>query len=149
MFKNDGVKVQEYVYDVAVDGGGTGAKTLSSKAGAQPLPVGAIVKAVHAKVVTAFTSGGSATLEWGNSADADGYSGVAKAVASLTANSVFNGLEDATNPAALTWNNTDDHPVPYAVVAANSQDFKVNVGTAAMTAGKAVFMVEFYYPSLP
>ena len=148
MFSNDGVKVQEYVYEVAVDGGGTGAKDLSAKANKAKLPVGAIVKAVHMKVVEQFTSGGSATLAWGNSADADGYSGVAKAVAALTDNAVFNGLEDATNPAALLWHNTDDHPVPYAVVAANTQDFKVDVGTAAMTAGKAVFLVEYYLPSL-
>ena len=79
-FKNDGVQVQEYVYDFADDGGVIGEIVLSDKAGLDPLPVGAIVKSVTAKVLTALTSGGSAVLSWGNGDDADGYSGAAAAV---------------------------------------------------------------------
>lgn len=82
-FKNSGIQVQEYVYDFAVDGGGTGEKFLSSKTGYDPLPVGAIVLGVVAHVVTAVV-GSSSTLAWGNDDNAAGYSGTAIAEASLT-----------------------------------------------------------------
>lgn len=147
MFRNDGMKTQEYVYDFATDGGAISTISLSGKAGAKLLPVGAIVKSVNARVLTACTSGGSATVAWGNTADPDGYSGVAIAVASLTANAVFNGAEDATNPSALLFNNTNDEMKPYAVTStANTQDFSVTIATAALTAGKISFTVEFLLP---
>jgi hypothetical protein len=146
-FKNSGLHVQEYVYDFAVDGGAAGAIDLSAKAGKSPLPVGAIIKGVTAIVETACTSGGSATVAWGPGADADGYSGVALAVASLTANAVFNGYQDATTPSALLWNNTTDAPVEYVVTStANTQTFTMTIATAALTAGKINFMVEYLLP---
>jgi hypothetical protein len=144
-FKNDGVLVQEYVYDFAVDGGAQGEIFLSAKANAQPIPNGAIVKGVTMKVVTAFTSGGSATLAWGNDDDPDGYSGAAIAVASLTDNAVFNGWD---NGAALIWDDSNDHAIYNPVINADDGDFSVTIGTADMTAGKAVFLVEYYSPSL-
>lgn len=144
-FKNDGVQVAEYVYDFAVDGGGTGEKVLSAKANKAPIPVGAIIKAVYLKVVTAFTSGGSATLAWGNGDDADGYSGSAIAVASLTDNALFNGFDNA---AALLWDDTNDRPIPVNVADAADGKVSVTIGTAAMTAGKAIILVEYLQPSL-
>lgn len=144
-FKNDGVMVQEYVYDFNVDGGATGEIFLSSKAGYDPLPLGAIIKGVTARVVTAFTSGGSATLAWGNGDDPDGFSGAAVAVASLTQDSLFNGFD---NGAALLWDDTNDHPIYVPVINEDDGEFSVSIGTAAMTAGKAVFLVEYYLPSL-
>lgn len=137
-FSNE-LHVQELVYDVAVDGGSVGAYDLSAKASKSGMPVGSLVKAVYAKVVTAFTSGGAATLEWGPTADADGYSGAAKAVGALVDDAAFSGQEDS---AALLSGGV------YAVVGASGSDFKVTVGAAAMTAGKAVFMVEYYKPTL-
>lgn len=143
--KNAGVHVQEYVYDFAVDAGSVGEIFLSAKSGKTGIPVGAIITKVTAKVVTAFTSGGSATLAWGNDDDADGYSGTAIAVASLTDNAVFNGWD---NGAALMWDDTNDHAIWVPVLDADDGDFSVTIGTAAMTAGKAIFLVEYYYPSL-
>jgi hypothetical protein len=134
---------QEYLYDFAKDGGAQGTINLSAKAGMPLLPVGAIVKRVIAKVLTAFTSGGSATLAWGNAADPDGYSGAAIAVASLTANAVFNGYD---NGAALLWDDTNDHQIDMNVAVANDQNVSVTIGTADMTAGKMSIMVEFYLP---
>lgn len=122
---------QEYVYDFAVDGGAVGDIVLSDKAGYNALPSGAVVQNVHAWVETACTSGGSATLSWGDNSDVDGYSGTAKAVAALTENAVFSGSADS---AALCPS-----------YAANS-DFSVSVGTAALTAGKVVYRVEYYVP---
>lgn len=144
-FKNDGLHVQEYVYDFAVDGGAQGEIFLSSKAGYAPIPNGAIIKAVTGKVVTAFTSGGSATLVWGNDDDPDGYSGATIAVASLTDNALFNGWDNA---AALIWDDTNDHQIPVAVINEDDGEFSVTIATADMTAGKAIFLVEYLMPSL-
>lgn len=144
-FKNGGVLVQEYVYDFAVDGGATGAITLSAKGNKNPIPVGAVIKRVVGLVKTAFTSGGSATLAWGNGDDADGFSGAAIAVASLTAGAVFNGYD---NGAALIWDDTNDHQIDIYVADAADGAFSVTIGTAAMTAGKMVFMVEYYMPGV-
>ena len=145
-FKNDGVQVQEYVYDFAEDGGAQGEIVLSDKASKDPIPTGAIIKAVHAKVLTALTSGGAATLAWGNGDDADGYSGAAQAVAGFTANALFNGVDNA---AALLWDDTNDHPIPVNVADAADGKFGFTIGAADLTAGKMIFLVEYYMPSLP
>lgn len=139
-FKNDGVQYAEFVYDFSEDGGGTGEIVLSDKARKNPIPVGATIRKVTLKVLTAFASGGSATLAWGNGDDADGYSGAAIAVASLTAGAVFNGWD---NGAALLWDDTNDHAIYQDVADANDGKVSVTIGTAAMTAGKAVVMVEY------
>ena len=143
MFKNDGLHVQEYVYDFSVDGGATGEIVLSTKDNKAALPVGAIIKSVTAHVATQCTSGGSATLAWGNGDDADGYSGAGIAVASLTANALFNGWD---NGAALLWDDTNDHQIPVYVADADAGKFSVTIATAALTAGKVVFMVEYLMP---
>lgn len=138
------VHLQEYVYDFAKDGGAQGAINLHAKDNKAVLPVGAIIKAVTAKVVDAVTSGGSATVAWGNGNDADGYSGAAIAVASLTDNALFNGWDNA---AALLWDDTNDHPIPVYVDAAAAGQFIVTIGTANLTAGKMVFLVEYIMPT--
>lgn len=143
-FKNDGKQVQEYVYDFAVDGGATGEIFLSSKANKNPIPTGAVILSVTAKVLTTFTSGGSATLAWGNDDDPDGYSGTAIAVASLTAGTVFNGWD---NGAALLWDDTNDHDIPVNVADEDDGEVSVTIATAAMTAGKMVIMVEYLMPA--
>ena len=143
--RNSGVQCQEFIYDFSVDGGAQGEIFLSSKAGYAPIPNGAIIKSVTAKVITAFTSGGSATLAWGNDDDPDGYSGSAIAVASLTDNALFNGMD---NGAALLWDDTNDHPIPVAVINEDDGEFSVTIGTADMTAGKAVFLVEYLHPTV-
>jgi len=143
-FSNDGVHVQEYLYDFAVDGGSTAAAiNLSDKAGYDQLPDGAIVKGVTALVLTSL-SGSSSTFSWGDETDVDGYSGSAIAEATLVAGYVANG-ED--NGAVLLWDDTNDHRLyPYANTAAK-RGFTVTIGTADLTAGKVVFMVEYYLPS--
>lgn len=141
-FKNSGLQTQEYVYDFAVDGGTNGAAiTLSNKVGYDPLPVGAVVKSVYAHVVTAVTSGGSATVEWGNGDDADGYSGTAIAKATLVLNYVCN---HAMGAGALLWDNTNDCDIPLYIDDATTGAFKILINTADLTAGKIVFMVDYY-----
>src|SRR5690606_38705839 len=104
-FKNDGVHVQQYVYDFAVDGGVKDANIeLSAKAGYERLPVGAIIKAVTAKVEAAVV-GTSSTLAWGHSANPDAYSGTTIAEASLTLNSIHNGWRTANSE---LWDDSED-----------------------------------------
>lgn len=143
VFSNE-KQLQEYVYDFSVDGGAQGEIVLSDKAGYSALPEGAIVKSVVAWVESACTSAGSATLSWGNSTDVDGYH-AAVAVASLTANAVFNE-QDAT--AALLWDDTNDHQIPYYVdgTAANKA-VSVSIATADLTDGKVRLMVEYIMPT--
>lgn len=143
-FGNNGVQVQEYVYDFAVDGGAASSISLSSKANKDPLPSGAIVMDCVLRVLTAFTSGGSATLAVGNTADPNGYlEGIA--VAALTAGACFTAAQQV---GALLWDNTNDANLAYGVTStANTQDVLVQIATAAMTAGKAVICVEYLYPA--
>jgi hypothetical protein len=133
---------QEYVYDVAVDGGAAAAYELSAKAGKSGLPAGAVVTAVMCKVVTAF--GGGTSMSWGDDVDADGYSGTAQVTAALLDNAVFNGWDNA---AALIWDDTNDHQIYNNIPDAASGAFNVTIA-GTMTAGKAIFVVEYYMPSL-
>ena len=142
-FKNDGVQTQEYVYDFSVDGGAAGAIVLSSKANKSNIPIGAIITRVTAKVLTALTSGGSATLAWGNGDDADGFSGATAAVAGFGANTLFNGWDNA---AALLWDDTNDHALDVNVSTADDGRFDFLITTADLTAGKMVFMVDYKMP---
>ena len=134
--------VQKYVYDFDVDGGATGAIDLSAKANAAPLPDNAIVESVVAFVETAIV-GTSSTLAWGNTTDADGYSGTAIAEATLVADYVANGWD---NGAALLWDDTNDHIIHFLANSANDRDFSVTIGTANLTAGKVHFFVKYYLP---
>ena len=146
------IQVQEYVWDFAVDGGAVGAFNLHAKDNKAVIPVGAIVKRVLAKVLTTCTSGGSATLIWGNGSDTDGFSGTAIAVASLTANAVFCGNEDHSTPGALLFSSIGTTPATVVdkaglvVTSAAAGQFVATVGTAALTAGKIVFVVEYFLP---
>lgn len=135
---------QEYLWDFSVDGGAVSAIALSSKNGKDSLPLGAVVVDVVAKVETLCTSGGSATLAWGPTADADGFSGPAIAVASLTAGAVF-GREQKP---ALLQDDTAKAAKYHSCIVANDADFKVTIGTAAMTAGKVSFTVLYVYPAV-
>jgi hypothetical protein len=116
----------KYTYDFSVDGGAVSAIDLSAKAGAESLPLGAVINDIAILVKTTCTSGGSATVSVGNSASATAYS-AATAVASLTAGA----LVTATG-------------FPNAVGAANEQDIKVDIAVAALTAGKIEVHVAYY-----
>jgi hypothetical protein len=142
IFKNNGLNVQEYVYDFAVDGGTAGAISLSSKAGYASLPDNAIVSEVVAFVETAV-EGTSSTLSWGNTTAADGYSGTAIAEATLVIDYVANGFDNA---ASLLWDDTNDHKIHFLANSANDRDFSVTIGVADLTAGKVRFCVSYYLP---
>lgn len=139
--------VQEYMYDFAVDGGTAGAFNLHAKDGKSVIPIGAVISNVTFKVVTACTADGSATFTIGNGDDADGYAthGSPIAVATLADNYVNNasGLDSA-----LLWDGTNDHMIPYAVTTEAQGKFIATIATANFTAGKIVFWVEYYMPTV-
>lgn len=138
-FLNDGMSVQKYVYDFSVDGGAVSTIKLSDKANYDPLPVGAVVVNFLMHVVTAFTSGGSATLAVGNTDDTNGYL-TDTAVASLTANSCW---LPGTVAGALIWDDTNDNIEPVYVADAADGACSVDIATAAMTAGKAHIFLSY------
>lgn len=143
-FSNPGeVKMAEYIYDFAVDGGVSAAGiVLSNKKGSSPLPVGALVLGCHAHVLTAVLSAGSATMEWGTSADTDGFSGAAIAKATLIVNFAKNNEEGA---GALLWDDTNDCSKSYVVTSAATGAFQVLINTADLTAGKIRFLIPYVY----
>jgi len=139
--------IAEYIYDFAVDGGANGtAISLHAKNGKAVIPVGAIITNCVAKVVTACTSAGSATVAWGNGDDADGYSGTTIAVGSLTDNAVFSpGVQGSE---ALLWDDSNDHNIMYPVTTAAQGQVKLLISTADLTAGKIVIVFEYLLPTV-
>ena len=136
--------IQEYLYDFSVDGGANGsAIELSAKDNAADLPIGAIVTGVTAHVLTAVTSDGEATVEWGNN-DTDGYSGTAIGKATLVEDYV---MDHATVGGALLWDDANDHMIPYRISSAATGAFNVLINVADLTAGKIRFFVEYIMPS--
>lgn len=123
------VQYEKIVYDFAVDGGATGALDVLTAATG-----GLLIVHAHAVVLTACTSGGSATVKFGPSADDDRFINTTQgAVASLTANAVIvpPALEGTPNVIAT----------PYYLAAAAK--LVMTIGTAALTAGKIEFTIGY------
>ena len=106
-------------YDFSVDAGATGALDLFTAKHAMAIKFAAM------RIVTTCTSGGSATVSVGKSGDTTGLI-AATAVASLTAGNYILGA--ATVDASM-------------VVAADGK-VQMEIGTAALTAGKIDFIFE-------
>lgn len=143
MFKNDGMHVQEYIYDFDVDGGATGALDLSAKDGSSPLPQGAIVHRVSLSVLTAIV-GSTSTVAVGNTTDPDGFM-VAIAEATLVDEFISS---TGVQAGALLWDDTNDHNIPFLVNSDDDADFSITIGGNNLTAGKLLLYVEYYLPSL-
>lgn len=139
-------------YDFSNDAGATGELVIFS-AGED-----VVVHSVYAIVETACTSDGSATVSIGINSDADGIVDPI-AVASLTANAVFSpnqggidsnallakldadaGVTD-TNYEATLGNNGGAVVLPVRM--AEDAEISMTIGTAALTAGKIRFIVEY------
>lgn len=142
MIRNQ-LNVQEYLYDFSADGGATGAISLSGKAGYDAVPQGAIINNVSLKVITAV-SGTSSTVAVGNTTDPNGYM---EAIAEATLADEFVS-HVGVQAGALLWDDTNDHTIPFLVNSANDAVFSITIGTADLTAGKVLFFVEYYSPSI-
>lgn len=130
-FKNQSV-VERVVYDFAVDGGATGALDLFT-AGSD-----VVITGFHAYVKTACTSGGSATVAVGVTGSTSAFvTTTTGAVANLTANAVLQAVvvlsEGTPNTAAF--------PLPRRL--ASGDKVLMTIGTAALTAGKIEFVLEY------
>jgi hypothetical protein len=126
---NNQVEYARVTYDFSVDGGATGALDLMT-AGAG----GIVIVDARLVVKTACTSGGSATIKWGPSADDDRFCNTTQgAVASLTAGAVIvpPALEGTPNVIAC----------PFYLAAAAK--LIMTIGTAALTAGKVEFVIGY------
>lgn len=133
--------VLKYVYDFSKQGGAVSAITLN--ADINGLKEGLIVRGISVAAEEALTSGGSATVTFGNTADPDGY--LADVFAELgTAGA---SVREGEVAGALIWDDTNDHSLEYSVTSAvNTQDLLMTVGTAALTGGKLVVYLRCYNP---
>lgn len=131
-FRNE-IYLEEYVYDFSADGGAQAEIVLSAKANHRALPLGSLVMDMVMHVETAFTSGGSSTLDIGDGDDPNGYA-EAIAVASLTGDSTHRAGQQA---GVLIWDDTNDHYLSKYVTTAADGAISVTIATATMTAGVA------------
>lgn len=129
-------------YDFDRDGGAVGQVNLTARP-SDVLQEGLIVKELRVYEKVAVTSGGSATVTMGPEADPDGY--LADIFGSLgSGDAVIRSGEVA---GALLWDDTNDHELNYRIgSAANTQNIQLDIGTAALTAGKLEVHVEAYMP---
>jgi hypothetical protein len=115
-------------WDFSQDGGAVGSLDVF-EAGSD-----IVITHFHSSVQTACTSGGSATLKVGTSGDDDAFMTTTQgAVASLTAGAVVLPLAIEGTPNTLS--------VP--VKLASGSKVVMAIGTAAMTAGKVKFVIEY------
>ena len=120
------LRTLKFTYDFSVAGGAVGAIALTDDRGVtQVIPDNAVIVSSHIEILTAVTSGGSATVAFGIGG-APALFKAATAKASLTADAVFLG-ENGT-PAK-----TDGTKSVIATVA-----------TAALTAGKFNVYVRYF-----
>ena len=116
------------IYDFAVDGGATGALDIFEASS------DVVITGFFSVVKTTATSGGSATLKVGVTGDDDAFMTTTQgAVASLTAGALI------LPPAVEGTPNT----LPLPVKLASGAKILQTIGTAALTAGKVEYTVEY------
>ncbi len=142
-FKNDGVQIEEYVYDFDVDGGAISTISLSAKAGAKSLPLGAMVLDVIVYVETAVAAPGSLTMDVGNTTNGDGYfEDILEASLAID----LGARPGELVAGALLWNTTEDAKRAFPVVVADDADFTIGIVASAATVGKVRFGVMYWLP---
>lgn len=128
-----------YSYDFARDGGAT-ASPIALTPQLNAIEEGLVIKEVIVLVDTLLDSGGSPTVTLGNTNDPDGYMADFYALVSGAGKGAVMSGEVA---GALIWDDTNDHAITYAVDSdADNQDLVLDIGTAALTAGKLTILVK-------
>jgi len=123
--------IMKYTYDFARDGGAV--STISLTADINALEENIVVEEIQLQVKTGLASAGTPTVTLGNTGDPDGYFADIWALAQ-TDNAVINSGSVA---GALIYDDTNDHRIHYRIDStANNQDLVMDIGTAALTAGK-------------
>jgi hypothetical protein len=124
------------VYDFSVLGGAVGSINLVDDAGnAALLPVGAVVTEVICAVLTTVTSGGSATISCDLLVAADLMAATAKASLVQTAGSQYTLGKPVMS---------DVSKFVGPVSAVGGSNVAVTVGTAAVTAGKIKYFIQYF-----
>lgn len=142
---NETANLKKFVLDFSVQGGAIGAhQLLDDQGNPAVLPVGSIIARGFVDVVTAFTSGGSATVALGCTAANDILA--ATAVASLGAG-LHECIQDGTAAAMVkvASGNTTLVKTNYSTPA---QKVSATVAVAALTAGKMYIYLDIKRSSL-
>jgi len=131
-----------YSYDFTRDGGAISEIALTKEGSGSGLQEGFVITDMTVYMETELTSAGTPTLTLGNSTDPDGY--FADFFGAVGDDVILNRGDRA---GALIWDDTNDHPIHYRIdgTAAN-QDLVMDVGTAAVTAGKLLVTITGYVP---
>ena len=133
MLVSNEMHVAKFVYDYEVHGGAVGAVVLKPEI--TPLMEGMIVKDVHVITEGVVNAGGTLTL--GVTSDKDGF---AQDFTTLIGTKpVFRAGEVAGD---LLFDDTNDHKMLYVVPA--NEELTLDIGTAAVTAGKITVYVECF-----
>lgn len=120
-------QIMSALYDFSLDGGAVGTYSFGIS-----LPANAVVKAIYADVQTAATSGGSATYQL--------KAGSSDLTADIAFDSATAGIDDA-GVLSLPLNVSS----PFDCLKLSSaSELKLSIETAALTAGKVRFAVEYY-----
>lgn len=128
-------KLMRFEYDFDKDGGAVSAISLS-QAAKNDLDG---LKIVNAYVVVEedLASGGTPTITFGNTTDADGY--MVDCFSELDSKG---GIMAGEVAGALIFDDTNDHLLMYSPSVADDKDVVMTIGTAALTAGKLAFYLE-------
>lgn len=118
-----GLRADSAVIDVALDGGAVGDITLG-----RVLPAGAVVTKVVSDEQTALTSGGSATVQL--------KAGATALTDALAFDTGFAGVEDQALASSAE-----------AIKLSAAGELTVTIATAALTAGKVRFFVQYMLPT--
>ncbi len=131
-FKNDGVLVQEFEYDFAVDGGATGVISLSSKANKSLMPDGCIVESALVKVVTSVTGTGASAK-----------------IGHTTTDDVYLALRDVDGAGALGLASAQlgTYSTPFIADSAGERNVIMTISGGAITAGKLKVLVKYVNPN--
>lgn len=122
----------KFDYDFDVDGGAIG--SLDLRADIEDLKAGLVIVNAYVLVETALTSAGTPTITLGNT-DADGF--FVDIYSELSAGTPIQSGEVA---GALIWDDTQKAKVAYEI--SSDTDVKMEIGTAAVTAGKFSLYLE-------
>ena len=123
VLNDSGSRCESFVYDFSEDGGATGSISFGRK-----IPSGAIVTGIRSDELTALTSGGSATILI--------KAGSVSLTAALAFDTAFTTAIDAHALATVDG----------LKVSADSE-LSITIGTAALTAGKVQFYIEYLIPN--
>lgn len=126
-----------YEYDTAVDAVAVGSVAMRPVGNA--LESGLIITDIVGYIETAFDeASGTATVTVGNAGDTDGYFTDLRAEAAGTA------IKAGDRAGALVWDDTNDHAIAYKLDSSANAVPRLQIGTAALTAGKMTLVFKAY-----